>query len=83
MSWPWKLAASPLFCIPYDPLVKNRLAGYTVALHHLAQVLERIQLNLPHPFARHANILADLFKRRSTIAVQSKPSLHNGALLVV
>ena len=54
----------------------------TVALQHLAQVLQRIQLDLPHSFPRHANFVTNLLQRRATIAVQAEAPLHNLALLV-
>ena len=53
-----------------------------MALQHPAQVLERVNLDLPHPFSRHANLVANLFERLSTIAMQSESTFDDGPLLV-
>ena len=53
-----------------------------MTFHHIAQVLERIQLNLTNPFACHANLLADLFESLAAMAVQTEAPLDNGTLFV-
>ncbi len=53
-----------------------------MALQHLAQVLQCIQLDLPHALTRHADFLTNLLQRRTSIAVQAEAPFHDLALLV-
>ena len=54
-----------------------------MTLHHAAEVLKRIKLDLAHAFPGYADFLSDLLERQATITVQSKAAFHNRALLVV
>ena len=54
-----------------------------MAFEHLAQVLQRIQLYLPHTLPRHTNFLANLLERRSPVPVQAEAPLNNFALFLV
>lgn len=71
--------------MPEEPResIQNNVPGYAVLLHHRAQILERIELNLPHALSRHADFFANLLKRRATMTVQTKPPIDHRSLLVI
>ena len=47
----------------YEPsLLEQRLAGQAVLLQDLAQALEPLYLNLPHPLPGQADLQANIFK---------------------
>jgi hypothetical protein len=52
-----------------------------VTLEHLAQILERVELNLPHSLPSNTNLIANLLKRCAPVTVQTETPLDNGALL--
>ena len=53
-----------------------------MTLEHLAQILERIELNLPYSLPGYTNLLANLLKRCTPVTVQTKTPLDNGTLLL-
>ena len=75
-----KAAAWQPFCTSES--VEYGVAGDAVTLHHRAQVLERLELDLPHPLAGHPDLFADTLERLTTVAVQPEPALDDLALLV-
>ena len=54
-----------------------------MALEHLAQVLERIELDLPYSLPSDTNLNTNLLKRCSPVTVQTEPPLNNRTLLIV
>ena len=54
-----------------------------MALEHLPQILERIQLDLPDSLPCHTNLIADLLQRCPPVPVQAETPLDNSPLLLV
>ena len=52
-----------------------------MTLEHLAQVPERINLNLPNPLPGYTNLSADLLERRSPVTMQTETPLYDSSLL--
>ena len=54
-----------------------------MTFEHLAQAVQRVDLDLPDPIARDPDLLPDLLERFAPIAVQPEAPFDDGSLLVV
>ena len=61
----------------------QKIEGESLGFQNLAKPAQGVDLDLPHPLAGDADLIADLFQGRLFQTPQPEPPFHHNPLLVV